>query len=110
MKFIIRYIIIAGALYIIGQIIPGVSFVTLIAVAIVAAAILIFDTLIEPILAILTLPINLLTLGLFSVIINAALFYFLSLIIPNFSVAGFIPAILGSIIIFAIDHLVKKLV
>jgi len=50
----------------------------------------------RPILFILTLPINFMTLGLFTFVLNALLFWFVAGLIPGFSVAGFIPALEGS--------------
>ncbi len=52
----------------------------------------------KPIIGILTLPINILTLGLFSLIVNAALIMLAGLFVPGFAVAGFVPALLFSIV------------
>jgi putative membrane protein len=57
----------------------------------------------KPILNLLALPINLITLGLFSLIINALLFWFLGALIPHFSIAGFIPALEGSVILMLVS-------
>lgn len=51
---------------------------------------------VRPVLGLLTLPINLLTFGLFSFVLNALLFWLLSTFVEGFFVAGFIPALIGS--------------
>ena len=54
---------------------------------------------IRPVLALLTLPFNILTLGLFSFVLNALLFWLMSLFVPGFFVAGFVPALEGSLVL-----------
>jgi putative membrane protein len=56
-------------------------------------------TVIRPILSILTFPITLLTFGLFSLVINALLFWSLAYIVPGFVIAGFWPALLGALML-----------
>jgi putative membrane protein len=62
----------------------------------------------RPILHILTLPINIITLGLFSFIINALLFWFLSSFIAGFHVAGFVPALIGSLVLAAVSWILHR--
>ncbi|MFX7052616.1 phage holin family protein, partial [Acinetobacter baumannii] len=67
--------------------------------AMIAAAVLaIINTLIRPILVLLTLPVTLLTLGLFIFVINALLFLFVSNLLSGFVVSGFWTALLGSLL------------
>jgi Predicted membrane protein len=56
------------------------------------------NAIIRPILIILTLPINILTLGLFTFVINALLFWFVAEIIKGFTVSGFMAALIGSVL------------
>lgn len=89
----------ALALYIAAEFVPGVE-ITGLYPAIIAAVVLgILNALVRPILIILTLPITLLTLGLFIVVINASLFYFAASFVDGFSISGFVPAILGSVLV-----------
>ena len=91
MKLFFHWLIATLAILIAAQIVPGVN-VTLtgaIVAAIVLGAINLF---IRPILIILTLPITILTLGLFSLVINALLVLLASYLVPGFSVVGFWPA------------------
>jgi putative membrane protein len=61
----------------------------------------------RPILNLLALPINLITFGLFSFIINALLFWFLASFIQGFGVAGFVPALLGSVALTVVSWAVS---
>ena len=64
----------------------------------------------KPILYVLTLPINILTLGLFTFVINAFLFWFVATFVEGFSVDGFLPALLGTLIISIVSSVGNKFV
>lgn len=64
---------------------------------------------VRPILGLLTLPINLLTFGLFSFILNALLFWLIATFIEGFSVAGFIPALIGSVALSLVSTVLHRL-
>jgi len=79
--------------------------------AILAAAVLgMLNTLLRPVLIILTLPINILTLGLFTFVINAFLLKLTALVIPGFDLRGFLPAILGALVISIVNGLLHLLI
>ena len=102
MKMIIRVLVIAATLLVISEYVPGItveSFYTALAVSILWGLI---GVTLRPILTLLTLPITIITFGLFSFIINALLFWLLATFIAGFYVAGFLPALLGSIILSAV--------
>ena len=63
---------------------------------------------IKPIIAVLALPINIVTLGLFTIIINAILFAFSAFLIPGFTVQGFVPALIGSILFSIFSVLINS--
>jgi len=97
-NFLIRLVINVLALLVVVNVIPGASIKswgTLIAAAVVIA---VFNAILKPILLILTLPINILTLGLFTLIINAFLLYLTAMVVHGFDVAGFWSAFFGGII------------
>jgi len=58
---------------------------------------------VRPILGLLTLPINLITFGLFSFVLNALLFWFVASFVQGFEVSGFVAALLGSVILTAVS-------
>jgi len=91
------------AVMISAYVIPGVS-VSGFWVAIIAAVILsIMNFVIKPILVLFTLPINIMTLGLFTFIINAVMVLLVSSIVPGFVVSGLLSAILFSVILSIVN-------
>ena len=79
--------------------------------AVIAGAVLIFiHTIIKPIIKILTLPINILTLGIFALVLNALFFWFVSTVVSGFSVDVFVDAIWGSVIVSLLNWLADKVI
>src|SRR5580765_288041 len=98
MKLIVRWLLLAAALLLVAHLYPGVS-VTTFGTAMIAALVLgLLNTLLRPILVLLTLPVTLLTLGLFLFVINALMFYFAASMLDGFHVNGFGAALIGSLI------------
>lgn len=99
MILITRILLIALTLLLVSEYIPGIT-ISGVYAAIIAAVILgILNAIVRPILIVLTLPITILTLGLFVLVINASLFYFAASFIDGFAVSGFWSALVGSVII-----------
>ena len=97
-KIIFRWLLLAAALLLVAQIYPGVK-VSGFSAALVAALVLgLFNTLLRPVLLLLTFPVTLVTLGLFVFVINAALFWAASYVLDGFQVAGFWAALIGSVL------------
>lgn len=109
MHFLIKFLAVAVAVYLTVNIVPGISvaggWTTLLLVSLVWSVII---TVIRPVLQLLALPITIVTLGLFSFILNALLFWAMTLIVPGFTVAGFVPALLGSIVLSIISWFIQK--
>ena len=98
MKLIVRWLLLAAALLLVAHLSPGVS-VQSFAAALVAALVLgLLNILVRPLLVLLTLPVTVLTLGLFLFVINALMFYFAASMLNGFQVAGFGAALIGSLI------------
>ncbi len=109
-KLILKVLITAAALLVAAYAIPGIT-VASVYTAIIAAVILgLLHLIVRPVLFILTLPINILTLGLFSFVLNALLFWFAASFVDGFSVAGFIPALLGSLLVAIISSFGNHLI
>lgn len=103
-----RVIVTAFALVLVSEFIPGITIDSALT-AIIAALILgVVNAVIRPILVILTFPITILTLGLFIFVINALLFSFVASFIDGFTVTGFFPALIGSVIVSLISTFVNK--
>lgn len=110
MRLIIRWLVSAAALMVIAYyIVPGIT-VTNFYAALVAALVLgLVNALIKPIILFFTLPFNILTLGLFTLVINALLFWFTSTIVKGFDVAGFWPAFWGALAMWVVNWFVNGL-
>ena len=94
----IRWLINALILLAIPYFLPAVQVSNLPAALIAALVIALLNTLIRPVLVLLTLPVTLLTLGLFILVINAALFWFAAYAIDGFAVTGFWGAFWGALV------------
>lgn len=108
-ELIIRWILFALALIITAKIIPGISLGGFVPALWAALAMGIVNIFIRPILLILTLPINLLTLGLFTFVINALMFLLVSKIVPGFTVSGFLAAFLGSLVLSILSIFINRI-
>ena len=98
MKIAVRWLLLAAALLLVAQIYSGVV-VTSFGSALIAALVLgLFNALLRPILVLLTLPVTVLTLGLFLFVINALMFYFAASVLDGFNVTGFGAALIGSLL------------
>jgi putative membrane protein len=97
MKLLIQWLISAAAIFAVPYIVPGVTVANIYTAVIAAAIIGLINVLIRPILMLLTLPITILTLGLFTLVINALMFWFASTIVKGFNVEGFVAAFLGAL-------------
>ena len=110
MTLILRWILNALALIAVAYLYPGVQIDSFIAALIAALVLGLVNAIIRPLVIILTLPINILTLGLFTFVINALLFWFVAEIIKGFSVTGFVAALIGSILYSLITLIISWLV
>ena len=109
MKPLIYVLTTAVTLLLISRYIPGIlveSFYTALIVSLIWG---ILGLTVRPVLKILTLPINILTLGLFSFVLNALLFWFLATFIAGFHVYGFVPALEGSFILALVAWAVRAM-
>jgi putative membrane protein len=103
MYLLLRWLMNAVALLVVANLVPGIHVESLYTALFVALVLGIVNAVIRPILVILTLPITVLTLGLFTLIINALLFWFVSTVVKGFFVAGFVPAFWGALLLWAIS-------
>lgn len=112
MIFLIKWLISTLAIVITAYLLPGVVVSTLFAALVTALVLGLINTFLKPLLIILTLPINILTLGLFILVINASLIMLTSVIVPGFDVKNFWWALLFSIILsiitFALNQVAKE--
>jgi putative membrane protein len=107
---LIRWLILTMAILMAAYLIDGIRVSGFTSVLLAAAVLGILNALFRPILIILTLPLNILTLGLFTFLINAFLLKMTSGVIPGFDVTGFWPAVFGALVISIVNWLLGILV
>lgn len=98
MRLLVRWILLAAALLFVANVTPGVALNGFTAALIAALVLGLLNALLRPILVLLTLPVTVLTLGLFLFVVNAVVFWLAAGLLPGFAVAGFGAALLGSLI------------
>lgn len=98
MTFLLNWVVVAAALWVTSQIVPGVTVTGWGALLAGAAVLGGVNTVVRPVLTILTLPITLLTLGLFYFVVNGAAFGLAAALVPGFDVASFLSAVLGALV------------
>ncbi len=108
MKLIAKWLLSATALLAVTYLYSGVEIKSFPAALIAALVIGVFNTILRPILVILTLPVTVLTLGLFLFVINALMFWAAAGILDGFHVRGFGAALLGSLIYSALGLIIDS--
>ena len=98
MKLLVRWFLLAAALLLVANLYGGVTVASFTAALGAALVLGLLNTLVRPLLVLLTLPVTLLTLGLFLFVINAMMFWAAARLLEGFEVAGFGAALIGSLI------------
>ena len=110
MKLILRWLINAAALYVAVKIVPGIEATNTNAILIAALVIGLINATLKPLAVLLTLPLTVVTLGLFYLVVNGAMLYLTAALTPGFKLAGFGSAVLGAIVISIVGMLLGGLV
>lgn len=109
-NYIIRWLINAFGLLIVSKLMASIEIDGVLTAVVAAAVIGLINIFLRPLLLILTLPINILSLGLFTLVINGLIFYFVGNIVEGFHVTGFLAAFLGAILLSIINVLATFLI
>lgn len=110
MRIIFHWLVLSIAIWATTLIVSGIVVDPVWVALIVGACLTLVNMFLKPIINILTLPLNLLTLGLFSLVINGAIFWYLgSGMIKGFSVVGFTAAFVGALIVSILNWIITKL-
>lgn len=108
LRLLLRWVLSALVFVLIAFIVPGihVTWVSALVAAIIAG---LLNVLVRPILVLLTLPVTLLTLGLFLLVINAAIFGLTALLVPGFKVDSFWAALIGAVLYWLLNMVIDNL-
>jgi putative membrane protein len=108
MKLIVKWLLSAAALLFVAYVYDGVVVKSFSSALLAAFVIGLLNTVVRPVLVVLTLPVTVLTLGLFLFIINALMFWAAASVMDDFDVRGFGAALLGSLIYSAIGVVIES--
>lgn len=103
LEILANWVFSAIVILLVSALVPGFSVNGFTTALIVALFLGILNALIKPILLILTLPINILTLGLFTFIINATLIWLVAQVVRGFTLSGFAPALIAALLLWLIN-------
>lgn len=110
MKLILKWLINAAALYAAVQLIPGIEAEGTGAILIAAVVIGLINATLKPLAVLLTLPLTVVTLGLFYLVVNGAMLYLAAALTPGLRLSGFGSAVLGAIVVSIVGMLLGGLV
>ena len=98
MSLLVHWIVLAIARWVASNLVPGVQVASWQALAIGAAVLGVVNAVVRPVMTILTLPITILTLGVFYLVVNGAAFGLAAAMVPGFEVGSWLAAILGALV------------
>ena len=108
MHFLFRLAITASAFLVVSYVVPGIVVSGWVPAVIVALFLIILNAIVRPILVVLTLPITIMTLGLFLLVINASILLFVASFVQGVQIQSFWSALLGSVLISIISTFANK--
>ena len=108
-SLIIRWLLNALGLFIVAQFVSGVGYSSLQALLIAALVLGLLNAIVKPILFWLTLPLTIVTLGLFLIVLNAIIVMLTAYLVPGFTVTGFVPAAIAGLILGLISLVTSRI-
>ncbi|AZG10958.1 phage holin family protein [Pigmentiphaga sp. H8] len=110
MTLLLVWLLNAVALLVVAYLLPGITVASFGSALIAALVLGLLNSLVKPVLVLLTLPITVVTLGLFLIVLNALLFWFAGSILKGFQVSGFWWAVIGALLYSLISGLLSAIV
>lgn len=108
MKLILKWLLSAASLLFVAYVYDGVQVSSFASALIAALVIGLLNTLLRPLLVLLTLPVTVVTLGLFLFVINALMFWAAATVLDGFQVTGFVAALIGSLIYSGLGMVIES--
>jgi putative membrane protein len=109
MGLIVRWIVNTLALFVVVNIVPGYGYRSIVTLVIAAAVLGLLNTIVRPVLFVLTLPLTVVTLGLFLIILNAIMLEITAWLVPGFRINGFGWAVVGAIVLGLISLVTSRI-
>ncbi len=98
-RFLLRALVAALGLWLAAKLVPGITYADVKSLALAALLLGVVNAFVRPVIVLLTLPLTLVTLGLFLLVINACMLLLVAWLLSGFDVHGFLAALLGSIVV-----------
>lgn len=109
LQFILTWLATAVSLIATGFVVPGFTIDSFSSAVVGAAVLGLVNAIVKPILVLFTLPLTILTLGLFLLVVNAIALGLVSYLTPGLTISGFFPAVFGSIVLTVVSGLINQL-
>lgn len=109
MQIILALVLNALALIVTAKIVPGIQVANFTTAVLAAIVLGVINTFIKPILSFVTAPLTIVTLGLFTFVVNAVVLFIVSAIVPGVKVEGWVPAILGAIVLSVVATVLNSM-
>ena len=109
MGLLIRWIVNTLALFVVANVVPGFRYDSWVSLAIAAAVLGLLNAIVRPILFVLTLPITLVTLGLFLLVLNAIMLELTAWLVPGFDIDGFGWAMVGALVLALVSLVTNRI-
>lgn len=107
--FILKYAALVFSILLVARYVPGITVEGFWGAMVAALVLSLLNLFIKPLIFVLTLPLTLITFGLFAFVINAAVLWLAGRISDGFEVEGFIPALIGAAIISLVSYVISKI-
>ncbi len=111
MRILVSWLVNAAALYVTAWLVPGILISGGLGPLLLAALVIgLINAVVRPVAVVLTLPITILTLGIFYLVLNGLLFYLAAAVTPGFALTGFWAAVLGALVMSVVGMVLHALV
>jgi len=110
MNILLRILVLAVSVFVAAKIIPGIEISDVQTLFVVAILLGVVNVFVKPILVLLTLPLTIITLGLFVLVINGLLVLLVGAIVPGFEISGILSAILFGLVVSLTSSVLSKFV
>jgi putative membrane protein len=108
-SWVIRWLVTTVALLVTAALIPGVHVDNVLTALLAAVVIGVVNAFVRPIFLFFTLPLNLLTLGLFTFVVNGLMLLLAAFFVPGFHVSGFLSAVFGALIMGIVSSIINRI-
>ena len=108
LQIVIAIVLNALALMATAYVVPGFAVTDFMSAVLAAIVLGVVNTFIKPILSLITLPLTVVTLGLFAFVVNALVLFMVDAVVPGLTIDGWVPAILGAVVLSVVSTVLSS--